>query len=213
MLARKLSTTNSLQNYLSNSGYVSSKAMILVALSKRSFIVEETQAIDTLRLLTQSQDDISPQDMVKFWTWFSGPVEVAEFMYSNESAPSESDVPSGEEVFPFLAIALNGFRADPSQWESLLRHLLRKKTGLHSRVPRMKRIGIKNLVYPCELSGYGTPLDELLGQTETPFEAEEIADRWLQILLSEGFDVVAYLEEEYTLHAQQMQLTVPCDGR
>lgn len=185
--------------------------MILVTGNERA-LREGTQMIDILRLLTQSQDDISPQDMVKFWMCFSGPVEVAEFMYSKESAPSESDVPSGEEVFPFLAIALNGFRADPSQWESSLRHLLRKKADLHSRVPRINEIAI-NKVYPCELLGYCTPLDELLGQTETPFEAEEIADRWLQILLSEGFDVVAYLEEEYALHAQQMQWTVPCDGR
>lgn len=174
----------------------------------------EREWIDTLRLLTQSQDDVSPQDMFNFWSWFFGSAEVAEFLYSNCYVPSESGVSDDEEIFPFLAIALKGFGRDPSsQWESFLRLLLRKKAGLHSRVPRMNGFLLTEK-YPCELSEYGTPLDELFSQTMTPFEGEAVANRWLQILLSEGFDVVAYLEEEFALHAQQMQLALPCsDGR
>lgn len=173
----------------------------------------ERELIDTLRLLTQSQDDVSAQDLFNFWSWFSGPVEVAEFFYSNYYVPSESGVSDDEEIFPFLAIALKRFGRDPSQWESFLRLHLRKKVGLHSRVPRMNKCLLTEK-YACELSEYGTPLDELFSQTMTPIEGEAVANRWLQILLSEGFDVIAYLEGEYALHAQQMQLTVPYnDGR
>ena len=68
-------------------------------------------------------------------------------------------------------------------------------------------------MYPCKILKYGTPLDELFCRTKTPFEGEEAADRWLQILSSEGYDVVAYLEEELALHAQQMQLTYSNTGR
>lgn len=168
---------------------------------------DTARRIDVLRLLTQFQDDISPQDMFTFWPSLSWEVAAAEFLYSNNYVPS-----GDEEIFPFLVTAFRGFVRNPSQWESLLRRLLRNKPDLHSRVPRACYLG-KGETFPCEVSEYRTPLDELLGQIETPFEAEEIADRWLQVLLGEGFDVVAYLEEEYALHAQQMRLTVPWDGR
>lgn len=46
----------------------------------------------------------------------------------------------------------------------------------------------------------------------TPFEGEVAAKSWLQLLSNEGIDVIAYLEEEYTLHAPQMQLTFPSKG-
>lgn len=185
----------------------------MVRMCQRAILFHsEREVIDTLRLLAESQDDVSPQDMFLLGPSLSWEVAAAEFLYSNNYVPSESDVSSDEEIVPFLAIALMGFGRDPSQWESLLRRVLRNKPDLHSRVLRRSYLRTGE-TFPCEVSEYGTPLDELLGQIETPFEAEEIAARWFQVLLSEGFDVVAYLEEEYALHAQQMQLTVPWDGR
>lgn len=166
------------------------------------------RAVNTVRLLLQSQNDISSQDMAGFWMYFSGPVNVAEFLYWNDSVPSESDGTDGEEMFPLLAMSLREFGRDPPQWASFLRLLLGKRAGLHSRVPRSNELLMK--MYPCKVSEYGTPLDELFSHTKLPFEGEAVANLWLQILLSEGFDVVEYLEEEYALHAQQMQLTVPC---
>ena len=176
----------------------------------------EEDIIDTLRLLTQSQSDISSRDIFDFWSSYEGPVEGAEFAFSQDLIQSEYDISDGDELYPHLATALRVYGADPSQPEDILRLLLRKGMGLHSPVPR--NWGVEDLnehlisIYPCEVLEYGTPLDDLFSYTETPFEGEEAADRWLQILSSEGHDVTAYLEEESKLHAAQEQLTFPCVG-
>ena len=177
-------------------------------------IHDKEEVVEILRLLTQSKDGISAQDIKRFWaTIFMTPVEAAEFMWSQDLTPSESDVSDDEEIFPILAGVLIEFGRDPSEWESFLRLCLSKNAGLHSPVPRFKPIRnsdkMNDSLFPCRVLEYGTPLDELFAWTMTPFEGEAIAHRWLQVLSSEGFDSVAYLEEEFTLHAEQMQLIRP----
>ena len=127
-------------------------------------------------------------------------------MVSHDLIPTDSDVSDGEYPFPPLAVALGPYDIEMLQSERFLRLILRKTVDLHSPVPRRWNFG-DNI--PCKISEYGTPLDELFWKTETPFEGEAAGDRWLQILSSEGFDVMAYLEEEQALHASQMQLTYP----
>ena len=148
---------------------------------------------------------------------WSKPVEAAEFMWSQDSIPSEPDVSDDEEVFPILATALREFGRYPSHWESFLRRHLRKHAALHSPVPRFRRSRDSDEIFgsiiPCRVLRYGTPLDDLFIESRTPFEGEVIAHHWLQILSSEGFDVVAYLEEEFALHAEQMQIIYPSHGR
>lgn len=154
--------------------------------------------VDTLRLLTQWQTDISPWDISVFWTLYGGPVETAEFMFSQYLIQSEFDVSEGEEHFPILAAALRVYGSGGWQWESFIRRLLRKRVDLHVLI---------SAKYLCNVGECGTPLDELFGLTMTPFEGEAAAARWLQVLSSEGYDVMAYLEEEQALHAAQMQST------
>ena len=141
------------------------------------------------------------------------PVEAAELMWSQDLIQSESNVFDDEEVFPKLAAALREFGRDPSQWERFLRSLLRQHPDLHSPVPRFRRTKDSDEIFdpefPCRVLEYGTPLDDLFVFTKTPFEGEAIAHRWLRVLSSEGFDLVAYLEEEFALHAEQMQLIRP----
>ena len=171
------------------------------------------RSLDTLRLLTQSQNNISSRDISLFWATFQGSVDTAEYVFSQDLIQFESDISDGENVFPALATALRLFGRGSSEWERFLRLLLRKRSSLHS--PVLKVFGIEEMrhdlrpTYPCKALEFGTPLDELFLWTNTPFEGEAIANRWLQILSSEGYDVVAYLEEESALHAQQMQLTIP----
>ena len=174
---------------------------------------EKREVVDTLRLLTKSQDIISAQDIHSMWMTSSGmPVEVVEFLWSQNLILSEAD-DLDHEVYPVLAAALVGFCLDSSQWESFLRSLLRKNVGLHSSGSRLGRYTeseqLSDPMFPFNVSGYGTPLDELFMMTWSPYDGEASAHRWLQILSSEGYDVVAYLEEELMLHAQQMQLTRP----
>ena len=148
-----------------------------------------------------------------FWMWFEGSVETAEYMSSQDLIQPSSDISDGEDVFPILATALRAFGRGSSQWERFLRLLLRRRSSLHSPVSRRHRVEELNeylaSTYPCKALENGTPLDELFMRTDTPSEAEAVANRWLQILSSEGYDVVAYLKEEFALHVQQMQLTIP----
>lgn len=43
----------------------------------------------------------------------------------------------------------------------------------------------------------------------TPLEGKAAADRWLDILSSEGYDIIAYIEEEQAVHASQRLITCP----
>ena len=147
-----------------------------------------------------------------------GPVEAAEFMLLQELIPSESDASDGEDPFPILATALREYGRESSTWESFLRLLLRKRVDLHGPVPREflvveERNDYLGPMFPCKILEYGTPLDELFMWTWIPSEGKAAADRWLEILSSEGYDVKAYLEEEQVLHAAQMQLTYPHYGK
>ena len=177
---------------------------------------DKGDTVETLKILTQSKDGISEQDIYLFWMmYWTSPAEAAEFMLSlsQDLIPSESDVYDYEEVFPILATALREFARDPSHWEIFLRLLLRKNADLHSPVPRSRWTRdsdeILESLFPCRVLEYGTPLDELFVYTSTPFEGEAAAHHWLQILSSEGFDSRAYLEEEFALHAEKMQLIRP----
>lgn len=208
-------STYNFQQHSNMSDNFSSKAMPGAIWDKPS---EPGDFVDTLRLLTRSQTDLSPTDMVVLWGIYVGPVEGAEFMFSQGLLLSEfynSD--DDDDYFPPLATALRAYSTEPSRWDSFIRLLLRKRPGLHMPVPRNPGFEVnernRDLRYPCKILQYGTPLDELFAKTETPFEGEAAAKGWLQILSSEGYDVGSYLEEEQALHAAQKQLTCPDWGK
>lgn len=70
--------------------------------------------------------------------------------------------------------------------------------------------------HACELIQYGTPLDELFRfwhEGGQPFDADEDALGWLQILESEGYNIEAYLEKERDLHTARKGLTLGFEGR
>lgn len=179
--------------------------------------MDKGETVQLLRILTQARDGISAQDIYWFWmTYWSMPVEAAEFMCSQALVPYESDVSDDEELFPILATSLREFARDPSQWESFVRLHLRKHADIHSPVPRLRVSGWDELfdpMFPCGVLEYGTLLDDLFVYTRTPFEGEAAAHHWLQVLSSEGYDLVAYLEKEFALHAEQMQLIRPSCSR
>ena len=174
----------------------------------------ESRMVDILRLLTQNQNEISLQDMNLFWMMYDGPVEGAQFMFSQGFVPSEFKLSDDEHTYPVLFTALKEYGIHPLEWEKFLRHLLRKGVDLSSPVLRVWRLSALNYgydpKYPCSISDYGTPLDELFSLTETPFEGKAAADGWMSILSSEGYNISSYLEEEQALHAAQMYFTAPC---
>lgn len=92
-----------------------------------------------------------------------------------------------------------------AEWESLVRRLLQIGVDIHAPVARGHHFEPDS--YPCTLSPYGTPLDELFASTRTASEAKDAADAWLQILSTEGIDVLTYLEKEKALHETQSMFT------
>ena len=107
------------------------------------------KTVDTLRLLTQPHNDISRWDMTMFWSLYDRPAEGAEYMCLQGLIESEFDISNDQDFFLVLATALRRSCAEPLQWETFLRFLVRKKKCLPS------------LCYPYKGLKYGTPFDEL----------------------------------------------------
>ena len=191
-----------------------SKAIICAGLALNVDSRPRENEVDTLRLLTQSQFEISESDLSKFWSEYNRPVAWAEYMISRDLIQLDHDTSDSEGLYPALAAVLKVYYKCPlSQWESVLRLLLRKEANLHLPVPRDLEMESLNHClgpkYPCKILQHGTPLDELFLTNKTPFEGKAAADQWLAFLSCEGYDVKAYIEEEQALHAAQMQLTYP----
>lgn len=109
---------------------------------------------------------------------------------------------TSQYVYPLLTIVLDKY-ADIPIWESFIRKLLKSDIDLHATAPGGLHAPEWDS-YPSYLPGWvahGTPLDQLLGNTETPYEGHMKAQWWLRILESEGYDARTYLEEEKSLHA------------
>lgn len=171
--------------------------------------------VNTLRILAESQDDVTASDVSTFFAGYMGPPEGAELMLTLNMARYEilqgADDPA---TFPALAAALRAYGAGLTQWEDFIRKLLR--TGgvdVHAQVPRGRSaerlMAMFTSHYPCTISEPATPLDELFAWSQTPFEASDVANGWLQMLSDEGYDVLAYLETERDMHLGQQQLSYP----
>ncbi|KAL9024162.1 MAG: hypothetical protein Q9196_006721, partial [Gyalolechia fulgens] len=155
------------------------------------FTQESTESIvNTLRVLAKSQDDFSESDISQFFQLYLGPPEGAELMLSQEMVQlkllhADSDQPP----FPPLATALREYGAGMTQWEPLIRRLIRNGVDLHAVVPRkdleLCRWSTKRGCYPCAISEDGTPLDELFAWTNLVFEAESAGKGWVQMLADE----------------------------
>lgn len=143
--------------------------------------------VDTLRLLIPNQDEMSSSDLDVFWNRYRGPVEGAEFIFDQHWTQHEE--PPTESLFPPLATALREYGRWRPGWDHFLRLLIRRGTSLHAPVRNT-----------------GSSLDKLFCYTNTPIEGEKVARHWLQLLSSEGRDILAYLKEESELRAANMHL-------
>ena len=165
--------------------------------------------LDTCRILAQSQQEISRTDVSQFFEALSGPVGLADWMLSQYAVQYELSHTEQEEViYHPLGTALRGYGEqykDKEEWESFIRRLIRMRVDIHAPMPRHYHFDPQE--YPCALSPYGTPLDELFTHVHTSWDAKVVADAWLRILSSEGYNVLAYLENEKALHATQLPLT------
>ncbi len=177
--------------------------------------------LDIARTLSEAQEDISSTDMFGFFFTNRDP-KFVEFLLSLDTVQQELILIEGvESHYSLLDAALRKygcfFASDTagwrnpgpkflSEWESIIRRLIRIGVDFHAPVPRYS---VQPDDYPCTLGPYGTPLDELFTCTRTAAEAKDAADAWLRILSTEGKDIVTYLEKEKALHATIPIFTYP----
>lgn len=164
-----------------------------------SWTMGTNAAVDTIRLLARYQDYL-PTTIAH---WYSGPPEGADLMLSLDLFEvNGSEEWTGLYVYPLLTIVLDEYANIPI-WESFIRRLLKSDIDLHATIPGRLPTSICESYYDFLLRwvSHGTPLDQLLGNTETPYEGHVKAQWWLRILESEGYDARIYLEEEMALHA------------
>ena len=176
--------------------------------------IEQTSLVtrtmtDIARLLMQAQEDLSEFDLSEWFYEYTGPPEGAEFILSQDLAKHYIRFQDDSDpLYPALASILRLYAKRPEPWESVIRTLIRSGADVHAKVRRDLTF-LDQSTYPCPVSKYGTPLDELFKHTIDPLEGQVAASGWLQILSSEGYNILAYLEAESDLHARPMQLTIP----
>ncbi len=155
-----------------------------------------SKTVDTVRMLAQAQEEISTTDVIKCVGFGGVPPQGVELILSQhcelDDDLAQSVASSSAHVF---AAALCNYGQGVKGWETLIRKLIRRGVDIHGRVhsrPIMSAPNPSNYKYRWS---YGTPLDELFSETDLSPSApspKELADAWLQILSSEGFDVQAY---------------------
>ena len=200
-----------------------------VLADREQFPISNKTLIETFRTLAQSQGSLSASDISDILLHYVGPPESAEFMLSPDFLPFGVSEPTNDVItYPPLAMALRLYvvaylaeykyevlhdaevwhDAEKEQWASLIIRLLRTGATLHAPMPHFVEMRNESDV-SYEVTKYGTPLDEMFTFTDTPAEARAVANGWLQILRSEGYDVVAYIEKESDLHYTRSQTTFP----
>ena len=176
--------------------------------------IEQTSSVtktmtEIARILMQAQEDLSEFDISKWFHEYEGPPEGAQLILSQDLAKyyirSRDD---SDPLYPALASVLRLYAKSSVPWGPVVRRLIRSGANVHARVRRNLSY-LDQSEYLCPLDEYGTSLDELFIYTTDPFEGQVAANGWLQILTSEGLNVLTYLEEESTLHKGPMQLTHP----
>ena len=199
--------------------------------------VRETMP-NTFRHLAQTQESLPTSKMSAILASYDGPPKFLELVLSEDfplltpnllPPPPQSSNPVNDSVtYPPLATALRLYAlaylaeynhvyphttempvsAELEQSKSLIRRLLRTRVDPHVQIHRPFTSCDELEVF----TEYGTPLDEMFTHTNTPAESRAVADGWLQILRSEGYDISAYIEKEIELHCTRPQFTFPYIG-
>ena len=170
------------------------------------FAASARDDVDTLRLLAQHQGDMDEKNLREFLYHYEGPAEGVDLLISMDMLCIEGDSWLSWLLFRTALGQMGNF----PEWESIVRRLLRWGVDPHAHLPW----ALPDLIFEDEepnalVNGVFivTLLDELFGSTDSPVEARMVAQRWLEILKSEGHDVKTYLEKEKTLHGPQLYLT------
>lgn len=157
--------------------------------------------IDSLRVIAQSQEELSPQDIHEFFRVYDGPPEGLELLMNHFPFAFESYEASYLwPRFSILSTALRVYGLGGSDWGAFIRKLIRQGADLHSGIPQHASFS------PV------SPLDFLFfpRDYDSPLETKTVGDGWLQLLASEGCDINQYLEEEMRIHADKKKTFALC---
>ena len=152
-------------------------------------------------------------DLCTLLQTYAGPAEGVDLLMSMDMLCIEADSYSWRSVL-LLETALGLIGKFP-EWESIVRRLLRRGLDPHAHCFAPTKFRFED-EEPNALANGGfiaTPLDELFESTDSPVEARMVAQRWLEILKSEGHDIRTYLETEKTVHGPQPYITFSWKGR
>ncbi len=187
--------------------------------------------LDTVRFLAQKQECFSSEDVSELLSRYFGPPGLVEWVLSKnvldlalfDSAHDPITYPRwafatalrsyaiaylAEYKFERLHCEEPEYHGVLDQWESLIRRLLRTGADVHECIYHCA-IEVTGANIPYEIAEYRTPLDEMFTDTNTLAESRAVANGWLEILRSEGYDVVAYIEKEHQLHYTRPQIILP----
>ena len=140
---------------------------------------------------------------------YRGPSEGAELILAQDLG--RYYICSADDSGPLhlvLASILRFYAKDSESWKAVIRTLLRHGAVVRAPV-RQGPSCLDQSEYMCPVAPYGTSLDELFRFIIDPLEGQEVANGWLQILASEGHDILVYLETESALHQRPIQFDSP----
>jgi len=170
---------------------------------------EPQERMNTLRTLSEAtQVGTSAYDGIRNKIFGCYSLESVEMLLLHQSVWTGISKQEDAWVMQYAFMkVLNCYRTGSSEWEYLIRRLLRKGVDIYDCVGPRCTVGDR---YSCccnDRHGDSTPLDELFANVETPSDAKDVADHWLDILHQEGYDIERYLKTEFELHVSDQQLT------
>lgn len=159
-----------------------------------------TPISDTVQILSQAQGGLALKDIEGFTEIYWGPSAGVECLLFQQNHLIFMDLKTEEKVAYSLVMAVRRFGFRLLQWEALIRRLIREGVDIHGTT--RSRLDEPRCYADEREASYvlGTPLDELFVFTVTLSDARSTSTAWLQILASEGINILEYLKTEYALH-------------
>ena len=180
-----------------------SSALARVVDPREDFEEDWDESIDhisnTLLTLINAYEDLSFSHIMDFFSRYQGPWEPAERSLDHVSRRGELDEREVTAItYQMLQHAVSQFGRGEFVFGDTIRALIRRGVNLHW--PILECDVPWFFLSASAAIDYGTAFDVLIQPAQTPSMANDICTAWLDLLSSEGIDLVAYLEWEIRLH-------------
>ena len=150
--------------------------------------IREESAVDTMKVLTSAQDEVTSDDVFIILQRYVGSFEALDYLLSTFVNTADM-LRSSDMARPPLSMALWHYGLGFKEWGGFIRKLIQLGADIHAGREPWGYSANKQL----------TPLDEIFYVARDPFDDSAIQE-WLTMLAEAGYDVRAYIEEEIALH-------------